>query len=329
MIHQSTILAVLMAIVLQGCSTSNQPQTKNQQDLPDLGTLQSCKIYLGLPVNWSQDPLAGMVSIQGGSYSIGNNDAYPEEKSLIHSTRQVTDFYIDATEVTNAQFQAFVDATGYETEAEMQNEAAVFIQPAQKVAEMKWWKLEKNVNWKHPWGIQSSRQALPNEPVRYVTLKDALKYAEWRGTELPTEEQWEYAAKAFSHERDVSAHTQHIDANVWQGEFPYQNENKDGFSDVAPVGCFKANGFGLFDMIGNVWELTRTPFIGSHDDDHLGTQAQLALRSESQYSAYTIKGGSYLCASNYCARYRATSRQPQEYTLAISHVGFRTVKNIK
>ena len=328
MIYKSTALYVLLMLALQGCSSSHQQKTQNMQDVPKLGSLKSCQKYNGLPEKWLQNPLSGMVKIQGGYYNIGNNNAYPEEKSLLNSTRKVADFYIDTTEVTNAQFQSFVDATGYITEAETQNEAAVFIQPTEKVTDLKWWKLEKNINWKYLWGIHATRKALPNEPIRYVTLKDALEYAKWRGTELPTEEQWEYAAKAFSHEQEVSVH-HHIDANVWQGEFPYQNETKDGFADVAPVGCFQANGFGLFDMIGNVWELTQTPFTGSHDDDHLGTQTQLTSRTTSQYSAYTIKGGSYLCASNYCARYRATSRQPQEYNLAISHVGFRTVKNVE
>ena len=206
-------------------------------------------------------------------------------------------FYIDATEVTNAQFQSFVDATGYVTEAEKQGEAAVFIQPDQTVNDLGWWKLEKGISWKYPWGKQAKRKILPNEPVRLTTLKDAIAYADWLGREIPTEEQWEYAAKSFTKEEDV-----------------------------APVGCFEANPYGLYDMIGNIWEYTRSPFSGNHDD-HMGNHAQIKTEFSNIANNYTIKGGSYLCADNYCARYRASARQSQEANLAISHVGFRTIKN--
>lgn len=316
---------VTTLFMLGACSTKSSEQAA---DLAKLGNLELCKSYSGLPKDWLKNPHAGMVKIQGGDFLIGNNEKYPEEKSLVGSKKHIEDFWIDQTEVTNAEFRSFVDTTGYKTEAEQQGEAAVFVKPEQQVADLKWWKLEKGYDWKHPWGANSTRKVLENEPVRYVTIKDAMAYAAWLGREIPTEEQWEYAAKAFSHERDVEAvhDGHHPDANVWQGEFPYNNQTTDGFEDVAPVGCFKANGFGLHDMIGNVWELTQTPFSGTHDD-HLGVQEQLDPKHLAEHSSYTIKGGSYLCASNYCARYRAASRQPQEYNLAISHVGFRTVKN--
>lgn len=290
-----------------------------------LGNLSLCRQYSGLPPDWLKSKTAGMALIEGGDYQIGNNHAYPEEKSLMHSQRHVDNFYIDQTEVTNAQFAAFVQATHYVTEAEQQGEAAVFVQPQQAVPELGWWKLEKNISWKYPWGAHATRKILANEPVRLITLKDAIAYADWLGHEIPTEEQWEYAAKGFSHERDVQAenHGQHITANVWQGQFPYQNDAQDGFTDVAPVGCYPANPFGLYDMIGNVWEYTSSPFTGSHDD-HLANHQQLKNASNS-INNYTIKGGSYLCADNYCARYRASARQSQEANLAISHVGFRTI----
>lgn len=311
---------------LSACNSKFPAETENTT-VDSLGTLSKCKSYSGLPKGWLKSETAGMVSIQGGSFNIGNNHAYPEEKSILNPQRKVEDFYIDATEVTNAQFQSFVDATGYVTEAEKQGEAAVFIQPNKTVNDLGWWKLEKGISWKYPWGVQSTRKILENEPVRFITLQDAIAYADWLGREIPTEEQWEYAAKSFTKEDDIVANHQghHVNANVWQGNFPYQNDVQDGFADVAPVGCFEVNPYGLYDMIGNVWEYTRSPFSGNHDD-HMGNHAQIKTEFSNIANNYTIKGGSYLCADNYCARYRASARQSQEANLAISHVGFRTIK---
>lgn len=160
-----------------------------------------------------------MILIEGSDYEIGNNQAYAEEKSLINSQRHVDDFYIDKTEVTNAQFESFIKATNYITEAEQQGEAAIFEKPINVVKELGWWKLEKDVFWRFPWGISAQRKILPNEAVRLITLKDAIAYADWLGHEIPTEEQWEFAAKGFGQERDVKAMNNgiHINANVWQG----------------------------------------------------------------------------------------------------------------
>ncbi|PJG42186.1 cysteinyl-tRNA synthetase [Acinetobacter tandoii] len=322
----STIL--FSSIGLSACGLPSTPEIKQQKTELNLGDRNKCKQYSGLPLNWQKQPEAGMVKIHGGTFNIGNNESYPEEKALYKSKRTVTDFWIDATEVTNAQFQSFVSATGYITEAEKQGEAAVFIEPKKPVNELAWWSLVKGANWKQPWGPNSSRKVEPNQPVRMITLKDAMAYADWLGRDLPTEEQWEYAAKGFTHDRDVSADLKHVDANVWQGEFPYQNDNKDGYRDVAPVGCFAANGFGLYDMIGNVWEYTKSPFTGTHDD-HMGMNQLESHQANPAFNFYTIKGGSFLCASNYCMRYRAAARHSQEIDLGISHVGFRTIKNIK
>lgn len=290
-------LALSFSLLQVACSQHPSNPQEDVNPVIKLGNLEACKSYSGLPKGWLESETSGMVSIQGGSFNIGNNHAYPEEKSISNSQRKVDNFYIDATEVTNAQFQSFVDATGYVTEAEKQGEAAVFIQPDQTVNDLGWWKLEKGISWKYPWGKQAKRKILPNEPVRLATLKDAIAYADWLGREIPTEEQWEYAAKSFTKEEDV-----------------------------APVGCFEANPYGLYDMIGNVWEYTRSPFSGNHDD-HMGNHAQIKTEFSNIANNYTIKGGSYLCADNYCARYRASARQSQEANLAISHVGFRTIKH--
>ena len=260
---------LFISIGLSACDIPSTPEIKQQKTVMNLGNSNKCKQYSGLPQNWSKQSEAGMVKIHGGTFNIGNNESYPEEQAVYKSERKVADFWIDATEVTNAQFQSFVDATTYVTEAEKQGEAAVFTEPQKPVKELAWWSLMKGANWKQPWGPNSSRKIKHNQPVRMITLKDAMAYADWLGRELPTEEQWEYAAKGFTHDRDVRADLKHIDANVWQGEFPYHNDNKDGYPDVAPVGCFAANGFGLYDMIGNVWEYTKSPFTGTHDD-HMG-----------------------------------------------------------
>ncbi|KPN74870.1 SUMF1/EgtB/PvdO family nonheme iron enzyme [Neisseria sp. 74A18] len=338
-LHTRFILC--LAAALTAACSPNTPKTAQNAPASDkaaavntatdkagLGNADACLNYSGLPEKWQQDPYAGMVKIKGGSFDIGSEDHYPEEFALKNRRRTVGDFWIDRTEVTNAQFQSFVEATGYVTEAEQQGEAAVFIQPTQAVAELGWWKLVKGASWKQPWGPDAQRSIRPNEPVRMITLKDAQTYAAWVGRELPTEEQWEYAAKGFSKERDISADREHIDANTWHGEFPYQNLGKDGHADAAPVGCYPANGFGLFDTIGNVWEYTRTPFSGNHDD-HMGIGQLHSGHMQHSFNSYTIKGGSFLCAENYCMRYRAAARHPQEKDLAISHVGFRTVKTVR
>lgn len=315
------------AVFFTACGSSTKPEVEQPVKPPHLGNTTLCQQYSGLPPNWQTQVEAGMVKISGGTFQIGNNQSYPEERALYQSERTVADFWIDATEVTNAQFESFIKASGYVTEAEQQGEAAVFTAPQTQVRDLAWWSLVKGANWKTPWGPNATRKIQPNEPVRMITLKDALAYAQWLGRDLPSEEQWEYAAKSFSQDRDVSTDLQHIDANVWQGQFPYQNDNKDGYIDVSPVGCFAANAYGLYDMIGNVWEYTNTPFVGSHDD-HMGTD-HLSAAQAPRFNRYTIKGGSFLCAANYCARYRAAARHPQESDLAMSHVGFRTVKNIQ
>ena len=163
---------------------------------------------------------------------------------------------------------------------------------------------------------------------RSVTQNDAEHYAVWLGHDLPTEQEWEYAAKAGSttdtplHQAPEDAH-QHPQANYWQGEFPFNNTQADHFEGVAPVGCYAANAFKLFDMIGNVWEWTSSIYRGAHDQ-HMGNYADLRQQGIAG-TQYVIKGGSFLCASNFCSRYRNSSRYPQEFDLAATHVGFRTV----
>jgi len=286
-------------------------------------------------------PHPGMVWVPAGSFAFGDS-VYPEEQPVRQAT--VAGFWMDRTEVTNAQFAEFVQATGYVTEAEkpvdplthpgltpelLKPGAVVFISPAELTRGgdiRQWWQYVAGANWRHPEGPQSGITGRGSHPVVAVTIADAQAYAQWKGRVLPTEVEWEWAALGGKPATagDVE---QPVDANTWQGLFPVSNQASDGFHGLAPVGCFAANGFGLKDMIGNAWEFTADRYTESHagQDNIPPDQPPAATRTGSASARHVIKGGSFLCAPNYCKRYRAGARQPQEDDLATSHLGFRTV----
>jgi formylglycine-generating enzyme required for sulfatase activity len=215
-------------------------------------------------------------------------------------------FRIDATEVTHARFAEFVAATGYITTAERiepgTHEAwgsAVF-DPTLDPSEG-WWRLDRTASWRRPEGGNGSIDDQTGYPVRHITYEDAEAFAQWAGGRLPTEAEWEYAATGNQPAKDRPSHEE---ANTWQGIFPYRNIAADRYVSVSPVACFQPNPFGVYDMIGNVWEWTLSDPSGSH--------GQLA-------------GGSHLCSDNYCRNYRPTGRQAQELNFSASHVGFRVI----
>ncbi len=283
----------------------------------------------------------GMVWIPAGSFLFGDS-VYPEEQPI--SKASVAGFWMDRTEVTNAQFQEFVEATGYVTTAErpvdptthpglppelLKPGAVVFISPTelQRGGDVsQWWQYVPGANWRHPTGPKSSIAGRESHPVVSVTIEDAQAYARWRGRELPGEKEWEWAASGGQMAR-AGDRNQPEEANTWQGSFPITNQARDGFVGTSPVGCYKANSFGLFDMIGNVWELTSDTYTENHNpqDNVPPDQTPAAQRPARPGGRHVIKGGSFLCAPNYCMRYRAGARQGQESDLATSHVGFRTV----
>ena len=254
------------------------------------------------------------VSLTGGNAWVGSDEAYAEEAPRRAVT--IAPFRIDAAEVTNAQFRKFVEETGYVTDAERPQAGfnvpggAVFTPPS--AASPSWWQFVEGANWKHPEGPDSSISERDMDPVVQVSFNDAKAYANWAGGRLPSEAEWEYAAAAGSDTHFVwgteRAPNGKEQANTWQGAFPIQNTLDDGYRLRAPVGCYKPNAFGLYDMVGNVWEWT-----GS------------AWGEENDAAGYVIKGGSFLCAENYCRRYRASARQPQEAGLPTNHIGFRVV----
>jgi len=269
-----------------------------------------------------------MVRIDGGDFEMGSQHGYADERPAgrVH----VDGFWIDRTEVTNAEFAAFVRARRYITEAEIEGGAPVFRRTATPEAEpLSWWHYERGASWRHPDGGASDLVGRENEPVVQVTEADARAYAQWLGHELPTEAEWEFAARGGSDgpplDRAPRTKAGAPAANFWQGAFPAVNTREDGFEGRAPVGCFQPNALGLFDTVGNVWEWTRDPYRGPHEMHGAGTPASMGLAGE---EPMVIKGGSYLCAPTFCARYRATARYPQERHLGAPHGGFRTVRAV-
>ncbi len=248
-------------------------------------------------------PPVKTVDMASGSFVMGSDEAYREERPA--RSQSVEAFNIDITEVTNVQFAAFVEATNYVTDAERiqpgfdQAGGAVFSVP--NAAQPSWWRFVEGANWQNPEGPGSSIKGRDNEPVVQISLNDAKAYAAWMGRRLPTEAEWEYAAAADQGPDG---------ANTWQGAFPIENTKQDGYDFRAPVGCYAPNQSGLYDMIGNVWEWTDTIYQDANGEP-----------------VHAIKGGSFLCAPNYCRRYRASARQPQETGLSTNHIGFRTVSN--
>ena len=291
---------------------------------------------------------------------MGSERFYPEEGPLRQV--RVDPFWIDETPVTNRQFAAFGAATGYRTFAEIAPDPAdypgmppemaqpgslVFHPTAGPVAIndfSQWWEFSFGADWRHPTGAGSSIAGLEDHPVVHVTYQDALAYAEWAGKALPTEAEWEYAARGGLASADYAwgdelAPGGRMLANYWQGQFPFDNQMLDGWERTSPVGSFPPNGFGLFDMIGNVWEWTScwyslpqrprkesggccvlpNPRGGSERDSCDPCTPGLLIGRK------VLKGGSHLCAVNYCQRYRPAARYPQPVDTSTSHVGFRCV----
>jgi formylglycine-generating enzyme len=294
---------------------------------------------------------AGMVFIPGGSFIMGSDREHPEER-FSHEVR-VDGFWIDRHEVTNAEFAEFVKATGYVTLAERGLDpkthpnltedlaapgSVMFVPPVRldRGGDItQWWQYIKGANWRAPAGPGSSIEGKDNYPVVHVAHEDARAYSKWRGRDLPTEAQWEFAARGG---RDIGEEwSEAFDkdgkpiANSWQGIFPVYDTEQDGYGGPAPAGCFPPNAYGLHDMIGNVWEWTADWYVPSHAREaalNPSGPSMLELHvAAGQAASKVIKGGSYLCASNYCSRYRATARQPQEVDLSAGHLGFRTVLN--
>lgn len=301
-----------------------------------------------------------MVWVPGGTFLMGSNDFYPEEQPVHRVT--VDGFWMDEHLVTNAEFRRFVKATGYVTVAERPLNAAdypgadpaalvpgslVFQQPNHPVPlddYRNWWAYVPGACWRAPEGPGSTLNGRERHPVVHVAYEDAEAYARWAGKALPTEAEWEFAARgglegaAFPW-GDEFAPRGRLVANTWQGEFPWQNLADDGYERTSPVGRFPANGYGLFDMAGNAWEWTSDFFTLRHPGEakseccvphnpRIDTPdlAQFETQPGAHIPRRVIKGGSHLCAPNYCLRYRPAARQGETVETSTSHIGFRCIR---
>ena len=300
-----------------------------------------------------------MVWISGGTFRMGSDKHYPEEAPAHRVT--VDPFFIDKTPVTNRQFKAFVKATGHVTFAQIPPDpkdypgalphmlyagSLVFSPPSRQVDLLnwgEWWAFLKGADWRHPYGPKTNINHLDNHPVVHVSFADALAYARWAGKDLPTEAEWEFAARGgldgaeYPWGDEFTPGGKH-QANTWQGEFPRQNLHEDGFERTSPVMAFPPNGYGIYDMIGNVWEWTSDWYSPKHEADAAKACCipvnPRGGREDASYDGClpeiriprkVLKGGSHLCAANYCRRYRPAARHPEPVDTSTSHVGFRCI----
>jgi sulfatase modifying factor 1 len=297
-----------------------------------------------------------MIWIPGATFLMGSDKHYAEEAPVHPAT--VKGFWIDPLAVTNEQFKRFVDGTGYVTLAEkppnaedypgalpemLQPSSVVFSKPSHRVdlgSVYNWWTYVPGANWSHPEGPQSSIAARMQYPVVHVAFEDAEAYARWAGKELPNEAEWEFAARgglasaAYAWGEELTPEGRQM-ANTWQGEFPWQNLATDGYENTAPVGQFPANGYGLYDMIGNVWQWTTDWYTthqasaksccGSAISEEARKSSCDPLQPTIQIPRKVIKGGSFLCAPSYCQRYRPAARMAQPIDTSTCHVGIRLI----
>lgn len=298
----------------------------------------------------------GMVWIPGGTFRMGSDDPRFPEAHPVHEVR-VDGFWMDRHEVTNEEFERFVRATGYVTVAERTPEASefpgvpaeklkpfsiVFFPPREDDVSLRdfraWWRAVPGANWRQPEGPGSSLAGREKHPVVHVCHEDAEAYARWAGKRLPTEAEWEFAArggldgKRYVWGDDLTPGGRWM-ANVWQGAFPKENTLADGYFATAPVMSYPPNGYGLFDMAGNVWEwcsdwYREDYFARSPRDNPRGPDSSLDPR-EPGARKKVQKGGSFLCAENYCARYAPGARHAGEVRSATNHTGFRCVKDAR
>jgi formylglycine-generating enzyme len=290
-------------------------------------------------------PAEDMAWVPGGTFLMGSEDFYPEERPV--RSVAVDGLWIDTKPVTAAQFRRFVRETGYVTVAErplgpqdypdadpelLVPGSLVFRKTAGPVPlddVRKWWGYAPGASWKRPGGPGTTINGRDHHPVVQVAFEDAAAYAAWAGKELPTEAEWEHAARGGLEGAAFVWGDEELPggepaANTWQGRFPWENLKLDGYEDTSPVGSFPSNGYGLYDMAGNVWEWT-TDFFTPGGKGGAPVCCAPSLMAGERFPRRVIKGGSHLCAPNYCLRYRPAARQSETVDTSTGHIGFRCV----
>ncbi|RYG01065.1 MAG: formylglycine-generating enzyme family protein [Caulobacteraceae bacterium] len=300
---------------------------------------------------------SGMVWIPSRTFRMGSDRHYAEEAPSRDVT--VAGFWIDHAPVTNRDFRSFVEATGWVTQAEIAPRAedypgadpnlltasSLVFTPSDGPVDLRnignWWRFLPGAQWRHPYGPDSSINGLEDHPVVHVAWADVAAYAEWAGADLPTEAEWELAARGglddteFAWGDEFAPGGQQM-ANTWQGQFPYENTAEDGWVRTSPIGAYPPNGYGLVDMVGNTWEWTKD-WWSSHAAEAPKSccaaskpiaeteAASIDPNDPARITRKVLKGGSHLCAPSYCRRYRPAARHAQPVDTSTSHVGFRCV----
>ncbi len=300
----------------------------------------------------------GMVLIRGGEFEMGGNNAQAREDELPLHKMKINDFWMDETEVTNGQFKKFVDATGYITTAEKDFEyqdeqgkpvfqkagALVFnpLKPGEEANPNTWWKFVEGADWKHPQGPESSINGKDKLPVVHISWYDALEYCRWSGKRLPTEAEWEYAARGGMEGKIYAWGNEPVNAgnqkcNSWNGDFPYLNTRLDKYERVAPVKSYAPNNFGLYDMAGHVWEWCEDWYVkdiyGYCKKNNIFNisvnDRQIEIMKIERPSEKAMRGGSFLCNDSYCAGFRVSARMKTTPETGLEHTGFRCVKDVR
>lgn len=366
-----TKIYVFIGFICFFACTSGSDQVAETKDsmschkgIPDRFSVGTAVVNLSDIKQRSDTNHANMVWIPGGTFSMGadnkqaSQDEYPKHKVIVDG------FWMDATEVTNKEFTAFVEATGYVTTAErkinwddIKNQVPPgtpkphdsLLQPSSLVFKSslsqldlrdytQWWEWRRGADWKHPQGPGSSIEGKDDYPVVQVSWDDAVAYCKWSGKRLPTEAEWEYAARGGLENNiypwgNTFLKDDKPNANYWQGKFPYQNDKTDKYENAAPVKSFKSNGYGLYDIAGNVWEwcadLYRNDYYASveHVVSKNPTGPTVSFDPEEPYaSKHVTRGGSFLCNESYCSGYRVARRMKTTPDSSMEHQGFRCVK---
>ncbi|MBE8715223.1 formylglycine-generating enzyme family protein [Sphingobacterium hungaricum] len=363
-----SILISIYLILTTGSEAQEKPAQELmsccQESIPD--RFASLKTNANQSVISAEPSSKGMKFIKGGIYKMGSSDNQGRRDEYPTHSVELSDFYIDETEVTNAQFAAFVKATGYVTTAEVAPDweeiklqfpagtpkphdsllvasSLVFTSPKEMVSMQNyqsWWVWKKNANWRQPEGEGSSIEGKDNFPVVHVSWDDANAYAKWAGKRLPTEAEWEFAARGGLDGQPFTWGMEETEAgkakaNTWQGTFPIKNTIWDAYETLAPAKSFEANGYGLYDMAGNVWEWCSDWYDANYYqnfDEAIATNPSGPNQGydpdEPNLAKRVLRGGSFLCHSSYCSGYRVAARMKASPDTGSQHTGFRCVMEV-